>query len=64
MYQQISEKVTRDNYVGVVESIEFDDTPMGLWNFEAAENNFVGARERYQQHISMKLMRKIIILIC
>jgi hypothetical protein len=29
-----------------MESIQFDDRPMGLWNFEEADNNYVGARER------------------
>ena len=36
----------RDNFDGAMESIEFDDAPMGIWNFEEADNNFVGARER------------------
>ena len=34
-------------YVGVMESVEFDEHPMGLWNFKAGENNYVGARERF-----------------
>ena len=38
------------NYIGAMESIHFDDRPMGLWNFEEADNNYVGARERYQIH--------------
>jgi len=32
--------------VGAIEDIEFDDTPLGLWNFEHGENNYKGARER------------------
>ena len=36
---QISYEVTLDNFIGAMESVEFDDQPMGLWNFEEAENN-------------------------
>ena len=39
--------MSQEKYVGDMESIEFDENPMGLWNFEAGENNYVGARERY-----------------
>lgn len=42
----VSEEVSRMRYIGVMESVEFDEHPMGLWNFEAGENNYVGARER------------------
>ena len=45
-FLQISDEVSRVNYVGDMESVEFDEHPMGLWNFVAGENNYVGARER------------------
>ncbi|XP_052778102.1 laminin subunit alpha-like [Mya arenaria] len=42
----ISEDVTRDTYVGIIEDIKFDDNPMGVWNFKEGNNNYKGARER------------------
>ena len=43
---QISNEVSTVKFMGDMESIEFDENPMGLWNFEDGENNYVGARER------------------
>ena len=29
-----------------MEDVKFDDTPVGIWNFEDAENNLVGENAR------------------
>ncbi|KAK3091660.1 hypothetical protein FSP39_021617 [Pinctada imbricata] len=38
--------VTSIFYEGIMEQVEFDDKPMGLWNFVYGENNYLGATER------------------
>ncbi|XP_076440495.1 laminin subunit alpha-like [Babylonia areolata] len=38
----IADAVSRRAFIGSVEDIKFDDTHVGLWNFEDAENNRVG----------------------
>ena len=43
---QIADSVTRQSFIGSMEDVKFDDTPVGLWNFGDAENNFVGENAR------------------
>jgi len=35
-----------------MEGLEFDDEPMGVWNFEEGDNNYKGARERFAIFVS------------
>jgi hypothetical protein len=39
---QTPPEVIRENLVGSIEDVKFDDTPVGLWNFADGENNKVG----------------------
>lgn len=45
-FPQIADPVTRQSFIGSMEDVKFDDTPVGIWNFEDAENNLVGENAR------------------
>lgn len=45
---QIQPEVLSRHFIGCIEELEFGKTPVGLWNFVEAENNFEGCVERDQ----------------
>ncbi|XP_023237076.1 laminin subunit alpha-like [Centruroides sculpturatus] len=43
---KIQAEVLSRHFIGCIEELEFGKTPVGLWNFVKAENNFEGCIER------------------
>ncbi|XP_013408769.1 laminin subunit alpha isoform X2 [Lingula anatina] len=43
---QVPDVVSREKFEGSLEGVTFNNIPIGLWNFESASNNYVGAIER------------------
>ncbi|KAL3869382.1 hypothetical protein ACJMK2_042067 [Sinanodonta woodiana] len=42
----VPDSLSTVKYIGVMEDVQFDEIPLGLWNFVEGENNYVGAVQR------------------
>ena len=60
-FPQLPAGVTSIFYEGNMEQVEFDDKPMGLWNFVYGENNYLGAAERFVYKLHVWLYTFIIL---